>query len=107
MEEKKMKRRFACIAVLLITLLVILFYFMFHDADRDKYQTEKYVSIKECVYSVNTLFGENIADISKLQSDTDETNMTKEQVLTLVKKLGREEELAQPVCYIHLRAHET
>lgn len=97
MEEKKMKRRFACIAVLLITLLVILFYFMFHDANRDKYQTEKYVSIKECVYSVNTLFGENIADISKLQSDTDETNMTKEQVLTLVKKLGREEELAQQI----------
>ena len=52
MEEKKMKRRFACIAMCLVTLLVILFYFMFHDAEMNKRELDKFVSIEECVYSV-------------------------------------------------------
>ena len=95
MEEKKMKRRFACIAVCLIALLIILFYYMFHDVSSKERKTDKYVSIKECVYSVNTLFGENIADASEIQSGKNETNMTKDNVLSLIKKLGREDELIQ------------
>lgn len=95
MEEKKMKRRFACIAMCLVTLLVILFYFMFHDAEMNKRELDKFVSIEECVYSVNALFGESIVDISKIQSDKNETNMTKENLSVLFKNLGREEELAR------------
>lgn len=97
MEEKKMKRRFAYIAVCLVALLVILFYFMFHEAGMKSHKTDKYVSIMECVYSVNTLLGEKLADASQIQSGKNETNMTKDNVLSIIKKLGRDEELTQKV----------
>lgn len=97
MEEKKMKRRFACIAVCLIVLLVILFYYMFSDTGTKKSKEDTFVSIKESAYSINILFGENITDVSKIQSDRNEKNMTKDNVLSLIKKLGRGEELTQKV----------
>ena len=96
-----MRKRFACVAVCIVILLVILFYYMFMDNNEAKEKKEQFISVEECVYSINTLFGEDMVNgsmISSAKEDDNETindtsKITKGDVIKILKKIGGSEDL--------------
>ena len=61
------------VAACTIILFCVLFYMLFKDTRvRDKKVGGDILTVGECVYSVNMLFGEDIIDVSKLDAGKSE-----------------------------------
>lgn len=74
---------------------------MFMDNNEAKEKKEQFISVEECVYSINTLFGEDMVNGSMISSAKENENetindtskITKGDVIKILKKIGGSEDL--------------